>query len=293
MKIRFGVAPGTDLSVAGFPALVDRLEADGIDSLWLSELVFSGAIEPMVGLTHALARTERLKVGTSVTVLPGRHPALVAKQLASLAALAPRRVLPVFGLRPANPGELPLFPVPDKARGAVFDESLLLLRRLLTEDVVDHTGEHFTLTGARIRPRPARLDIWLGGSAEAGMRRIGRYADGWLGSLVSPARAGRLRQAIIDSATAAGREIEDDHYGLSLLLAPGGLSPDLAERLRQRGQAEEDPRTLVASSWDHLHELVDGYVANGLSKFVVRPSGELSTEEFLDGFVHELLPRQN
>ena len=64
-----------------------------------------------IGMTYALARTSRLKVGTGVAVLPGRHPVLVAKQLATLAGLAPRRVLPVFGLKLARPSELAAFPL--------------------------------------------------------------------------------------------------------------------------------------------------------------------------------------
>src|SRR5439155_11967364 len=109
-------------------ALVDQLEASGVDSLWFSELVSTQAVDPFVGMAYALARTARLKVGTGVAILPGRHPVLVAKQLASLAALAPKRVLPVFGLEPARPAERVLFPVPEGRRGAVFDESLRLLR---------------------------------------------------------------------------------------------------------------------------------------------------------------------
>ena len=59
-------------------------------------------------------------------MLPGRHPVLVAKQLATLAALAPRRVLPVFGLKPARPAELAAFPVPPGRRAAVFDDTKAL-----------------------------------------------------------------------------------------------------------------------------------------------------------------------
>jgi probable F420-dependent oxidoreductase len=99
MKIRFGVGLGADTGPDALPGLVDRLEELGIDSLWFSELVYSKAVDPFVGMAYALARTRQLKVGTSVVVLPGRHPVLVAKQLASLAALAPKRVLPVFGRR--------------------------------------------------------------------------------------------------------------------------------------------------------------------------------------------------
>jgi alkanesulfonate monooxygenase SsuD/methylene tetrahydromethanopterin reductase-like flavin-dependent oxidoreductase (luciferase family) len=75
----------------------------------------------MIEMAHALARTSKLKVGTGVAILPGRHPALVAKQLLTLAGLAPKRVLPVFGPRPARTTEHNLFPVAG-SRAAVFDK---------------------------------------------------------------------------------------------------------------------------------------------------------------------------
>src|SRR5207244_3645216 len=110
-------------------------------------------------------RTRHLKVGTSVAVLPGRNPVLVAKQLASLAALAPKRVLPVFGLRSALPVERDLFVVPEGKRAAVFDESLQLLRRVLREETVTFSGEFFSVREATVMPKtPGKIDIWLGGS---------------------------------------------------------------------------------------------------------------------------------
>ncbi|WP_432825367.1 TIGR03854 family LLM class F420-dependent oxidoreductase [Dactylosporangium sp. CA-092794] len=293
LKIRFGVGLGADTAPAELAEIVEHLEASGVDSLWLSEQVYSSAVEPVVGLAYALARTRRLKVGTSVAVLPGRHPALVAKQLASLAALAPRRVLPVFGLRPARSGEVALFAVPEGRRAAVFDESLVLLRRLLTEDEVSFSGEFFTVQGARIGPRPARpLDIWLGGSAPAGLRRIGRLGDGWLGSFVTPAEARAAVDTIRAAAADAGREIEPDHYGISLVVAGGDLPDALAATLRQR-RPDLDPAELVARDWPHLHRLLDEYIAAGLSKFVIRTVAGPAPIEFIDRFVTELLPRQN
>src|SRR3954447_9419055 len=133
LKVRLGVGLGPGGGAAEFPGIVDELEAAGVDSLWLSEVVYGANVEPLIGMSHALARTSKLKVGTGVSVLPGRNPVLVAKQLATLAGLAPRRVLPVFGLRPARRGEWNLFPVPEGRRAAVFDESLQLLKLLLTQ----------------------------------------------------------------------------------------------------------------------------------------------------------------
>ncbi len=169
LKIRLGVAPAAGTGPAEFAGLAQRLEEAGVDSLWLSELVYSPEVDPMIGMAHALARTSKLKVGTGVAILPGRHPVLVAKQLRTLAGLAPKRVLPVFGLRPARAAEAGLFPVPPGRRAAVFDESLVLLRRLLEEDEVSFHGEFFDVDGVRLGPRPAkRLDVWLGGSAPGG-----------------------------------------------------------------------------------------------------------------------------
>src|SRR5258708_33090106 len=117
MKIRFGVGIGRTTGRAELAGVVDRLEAAGVDSLWLSELVYSSQVEPFVGMAYALARTTRLKVGTGVAILPGRHPVLVAKQLASLAALAPKRGLPRVGLEPARRGGARPVPVPRGPRG--------------------------------------------------------------------------------------------------------------------------------------------------------------------------------
>src|SRR5450631_3728734 len=133
MKVRIGVSLGAAGVPAQFSAAVDALEQAGVDSLWLPEMVYGSLVDPFIGMTYALARTSRLKVGTGVAVLPGRHPVLVAKQLATLAGLAPGRVLPVFGLQPARADERALFAVPEGQRGAVFDESLQLIRLLVSQ----------------------------------------------------------------------------------------------------------------------------------------------------------------
>src|SRR5215468_2164997 len=121
MKVRFGISIGALATPGRLGDAARLLEKTGVDSLWLSEVVYSPLVEPVVGMTYALAATGSLKVGTGVAVLPGRHPVLVAKELTSLAGLAPGRVLPVFGLRPALPAERDLFPVPQGQRAAVFD----------------------------------------------------------------------------------------------------------------------------------------------------------------------------
>ena len=295
MKVRIGVSLGPAGQPGQFAAAVDLLEQEGVDSLWLPENVYSPSVEPFTGMAFALARTRRLKAGSGISVLPGRHPVLVAKQLAGLAGLAPARVLPVFGLQPAQPAERPLFPVPDHKRAAVFDESLTLLRLLLTTESVTFHGEFFTVDSASISPLPAKpLDIWLGGSAPGGLKRVGRLADGWLGSLLTPAEAGQAVATINQAAADPGRHVDDDHFGLSIPVALDGDIPDAQIAAIRRRRPDTDPQLLVAAGWDGARRMIEQYVEAGLSKFVVRPAARFEPlGDFVDGFVKKLRPLQN
>jgi len=297
VKVRIGIALGGYGDADGFTAAVDRLEEMGVDSLWVQEMVFGPLVEPFIGMAYALSRTQHLKVGTGVAVLPGRHPVLVAKQLASLAALAPGRVLPVFGLQPARADERAMFPVPPGRRGAVFDESLELLRLLLREESVSFTGQYFTVEGASVGPPPVKpLDIWTGGSAPGAFRRAGRLADGWLGSFLTPPESRAAREAIQAAAAEAGREVEADHFGISLAVATDGIPEQLAAAVRQR-RPDTDPAALVAVGWADARRMLEEYVDAGLSKFVVRPASVSmapgALEDFLGRFAAELMPLQN
>jgi probable F420-dependent oxidoreductase len=293
MKVRIGVSLGPAGTPAQFADAVDLLERAGVDSLWLPENVYSPLVEPFTGMAFALSRTQKLKAGSGVSVLPGRHPVLVAKQLASLAGLAPGRVLPVFGLQPAQPAERSLFPVPDRQRAAVFDESLQLLRLLLTAERVTFDGEFFSVRDATVGPPPGKpLDIWLGGTAPAGLRRVGRLADGWLGSFLTPAEAGAAVTTIQEAAAEVGREVEADHFGLSLPVTQNGIPAPLLAAIGRR-RPDADPDTLVARGWDDARRMLGHYVEAGLSKFVVRPASPGPFGDFADGFIRELLPLQN
>ncbi|EMD28699.1 TIGR03854 family LLM class F420-dependent oxidoreductase [Amycolatopsis azurea] len=292
LKIRVGAGLGTGTAPEEFGAAVDVLEQAGVDSLWLPEAVYSPRIDPVVGLTHALARTSKLKVGTGVMVLPGRDPVLVAKQLASLAALAPKRVLPVFGLKPARDAELPLFPVPQGRRAAVFDESLLLIKALLEQEEVTFEGEFFRVEGVGLGLRPVkRLDLWLGGKAPNALRRVGRLADGWLASFLTPEEARAGREAIQKAAAEADREVEADHFGISLLVAEDGIPDALAASIAARSDA--DPSRLIAGGWRAARDLVAEYIDAGLSKFVLYPAGPEPIERFVENFVEHAIPMQN
>ncbi|MEQ3549990.1 TIGR03854 family LLM class F420-dependent oxidoreductase [Pseudonocardia nematodicida] len=296
VRIGVGLVGARSLPELGteFDELLDALDTSAVDSLWLADIVTKSVVDPTVGSTWAAARTRRIKVGTGVTVLPGRNPMLLAAELATLAVLAPKRILPVFGLRAAVPADRQYYPVPGHI-AAVFEESLTVLRRLLTEDSVTHHGEFFTLDDASVVPRPDRpLDLWLGGRAPAGLRRAGRFGDGWLASFLTPAETAHARTVIEAAARDAGRTIDDDHYGTNVWVAPPGADPDAALRVATLQRPDADPRDLIGIGWEHTAELIRRYVDGGLTKFVVRPTEPVADwAGFLDQFSTELGPLES
>lgn len=296
VRIGVGLVGARSLPELGpeFDELVEALDKSAVDSLWLADLASKPVIDPMVGSTWAAARTERLKLGTGVTVLPGRNPMLLAAELASLAVLAPKRILPVFGIRAASPEDRQLHPVPGRL-AAVFEESLEVLRRLLTEESVTHHGEFFSLDDATIVPRPPHpLDLWLGGRADAGLRRVGRFADGWLASFLTPAETARGRSVIEQAAHDAGRTIDDDHYGTNIWVALPGTDLDAALERATVQRPDVDPRDIVGVGWDGAAELIRRHVEGGLTKFVVRPSAPVPDWfAYLDQFSAELGPLES
>lgn len=277
MKVRIGYGFGTQRGFTGahFAAMVDALDELEFDSLWLSERITANAPDPIVGLAVAAGRSERLKLGTSVQVLPGRNPALLAKELATLDVLSNGRFLPGFGLGIAHPGEQQAFGIERKQRAAYFEEALPLLRRFWMEDAVDHDGERFHYEGLKVRPHPVQQppDIWLGGRGPIELRRVGRLADGWLASFSMPAECAAGRAAIEQTAAEHHRVIDPEHFGAMILYSPAAL-PDAVRALIASRSPEVDPDELIPSSLDALERRITEYVDVGISKLVLVPLHE-------------------
>ena len=275
MKVRVGFGLGANAAVGGadqFASLVDALEHHRFDSLWLSERVGAASPDPVIGLAIAAGRTTRLKLGTSVQVLPGRNPALLAKEWATLDRLSGGRTLPAFGLGVVAPNEQNAFGVAREDRAPWFDEVLPLLRRLWTEDTVDHDGSRFHYRGLTVLPKPVQQppDVWLGGRAPSELRRVGRLGDGWLASFATPAQCEAGRPVIEAAADAAGRAIDPEHYGAMVLYTRGEIPDAFAHAIASRNPGV-DPAELVHSGVAALRAACERYVAAGFSKLVAVP----------------------
>jgi probable F420-dependent oxidoreductase len=296
MKVRVGYGLGNLRPLAGgqLGAFAEAIERHGFDSLWLSERISGPAPDPLLGLTFAAARTSRIKLGTSVQVLPGRSPARVAKAWATLDVLSGGRALPAFGLGIAQPVEQQAFGVERSERAPIFDEALPLIRRLWEEDAVDHDGAHFHYSGMTVLPKPTkRLDVWLGGKAPSELRRVGKLADGWLASFSSPEDCKAGRDAIEQAAAAAGRTIDDDHYGAMVFYTHDEIPERLLQLLASRNPGA-DPNDLVAHGWTAVRDLCERYVAVGFTKLVLVPFTEPAAwdDELATG-AQAVLPIQN
>lgn len=276
MKVRFAVAPGIQSpDRSSYASLVDGLERLGFDTIWLSDVPMSDVTDPIVGLAYAASRTERLKLGANVVPI-GRNPMLLAKELAQLDRLSDGRVL--LSLVPGlnQPGEREALGVRD--RGGYLDEVIPLLRAWWAGETVQHRSDRFDFPGIAVRPRPVQepLEIWLGGIGPKALARVGRLADGWLGAALGPAAAGAARRRIDEVAAEHGRSIDPEHHGLSIPYARSEPDPATIEALRRRNPDAEVADVFPVGA-PALRTLVQRLADEGISKFVVRPTGPVAS----------------
>ncbi len=126
------------------------------------------------------------------------------------------------------------------------------------------------------------------------MRRIGRYADGWLASFITPEEAAAGIETIKAAAAECGREIDPEHYGISVPVAFGELPEQLVAAIKLR-RSDIPLASLIPQGWDEARALIGRYIDAGLSKFVVRGSGPTRpdrAERLFVRFCHGAAPMQ-
>ncbi len=277
LTVRVGVTWGPfgreAFSREDFWDTVDLMEELGYDSIWLSDSANLGGLAPLPALAAIAVRTERLKLGIGVLVLPPRNPVLLARELATVDFVSNGRLLPAGGLGLDAPAELEAMGVAREDRAARMEESVAIVKALWPGEPVTFRGRFWSLSDIALSPRPVRgkLEFWLGGRAPAALRRIGRIADGWLGSFVAPQEFGGMADLIRASAAQAGRSIDEDHYGATVFALPSEdeLPARAARLLALRPElAREDH---IAFGAEELRGLLERFRAAGASKFVVVP----------------------
>jgi probable F420-dependent oxidoreductase len=306
-RIIFGAAaiPEPDRS---WLAAAERLP---IDSVWqgghLLPPTHTG--EAITRLALLTAWTERVRVGTSVLLLPLYHPVIVAKQLADLDSRSGGRVSVGVGVGGEFRAEFEAVGVPVAERGPRTDEAMQVLRKLWHGDRVSHDGKFFQFSDVRLRPvappgatTPAMRDggppLIVSGRKEPAMRRAARLGDGWLPYLASPGGYKRSVQTVREHAEAAGRDLEGFEWMLYLYCS-----------IRRDGdQAREDVASFLGGAYgdkpgamldriapagtpEQVAARLQEYVDAGVRHFVISPAAHRDTLEVVTLAAEEVLPR--
>jgi probable F420-dependent oxidoreductase len=197
--------PGLAISRDTMAAVADLAEQIGLDSLWFGDHVlfpsYTGSAYPIVDRPHGTAvrseepvfdplavmgwigaRTQRVKLGLSVLVVPYRNPVVTAKFFATLDVLTEGRIIIGAGVGVMEE-EFEALAAPYRDRGPVTDEYLRVMRELWTSDEPSFEGEHYRLApGLHFLPKPVNgtIPFWIGGNSKRALRRTARLGDGWL-----------------------------------------------------------------------------------------------------------------
>ena len=291
MKIRFAVAPAArDADPARFVELVDGLEQLGFDTIWLSDIPVGTTFDVAVALGLAAGRTKRLKLGANVVPF-GHNPVVLAKSLAQLDQLSDGRLLVMLVPGLGQPVERAALGLEGVDRGRLMDETMELLRALWSGEPVDAVGHGYRLDGFRLPALPVQqpLELWLGGMGPRALERTGRLADGWLGASMTVPEAAQAVVTIRAAAEAAGRTMDDEHFGLSFAYARREPDPAVLAALQAR-RPDLDPTELMPVGADGIRRLIESLVDVGLSKFVLRPSSNADAD--LEWLADVVLPLQ-
>jgi probable F420-dependent oxidoreductase len=273
----------------------------GLDSLWVNDHVLipdapaqaepayaagygeqrrQRLYEPLITLAYLAGSTDRILLGTSVYLLPLRHPLLAAKQAVSLDGLSRGRL--IFGVGVGwLEGEFAAVDVPYRERGARADEALQILRALCEEERVDFEGRHHRLAGVEFLPKPARgprLPVWVGGRSEAAMRRAARFGDAWHPSHLTCDELRRRVPGLHAACEEAGRSPDEVAVTSRRRLVLDGAEPGDPDRTLHGGPEE------IAATIAELEDV-------GVRHLIVEVPGATQGEvlEGLDWFAREVV----
>jgi probable F420-dependent oxidoreductase len=213
-------------------ALAVRADELGFDSVWVHDHVFNvGHVfdriggkpyyEPLTVLGFVAARTSRVRLGTSVLVLPYHNAVRLAKTAATLDVLSGGRLVMGVGVGLIQQ-EMEAMGSAYAQRGAITDESIAVMRALWTQDEPRFEGKHYRFAGMRFSPTPLQkpsIPIVVGGVSRAAIRRAARLGDGWQPLGMSPEALGQGMATLREEARACGRDSSQIPISIAMSMA--------------------------------------------------------------------------
>ncbi len=210
----FGIGSGicTDPGVA--KRIAQRAEALGFESLWTGEHVVLpdpreapspappdfAMLHPSTSLAYLAGVTERVKLGTGITLIAQRNPVVLAKEMASLDVVSGGRLLLGIGAGYLHQ-EFAALGVNFRERGARTDEYVAAMRALWTHEKPSFSGRFVKFDSIQAMPRPVQAGgppIIIGGASDAALRRSVEYAQGWYGFALDVAQTAAVIKRLRD-----------------------------------------------------------------------------------------------
>jgi len=280
------------LRIGGRPRFVEaaRLAEDsGFDAVWVGDHLHvpSPVYDSTVALAAVAATTTRVKLGFGVMLLGLRHPAWVAKQLTTIDALAPGRLLLGVGVGGEFPAEFEALGLNVRQRGRLLDQALAELPDWLQ-------GRSTPPLSPTISALPP---IWVGGRSDAAMQRAARIGDGWLSTWMSTERIKEQGDALAELAAAQGRPRPAVGLALSVHVdANEGRAREQAEDFTQAMYGmpfEKVARYTPVGSAERVAERIAAYADACVDEFVLTPlTGEPTAQIARLAELRELISRQ-
>ncbi len=219
---------GCSLGLDGFwdvAQLARRAEELGFDRVTMGEHVMDGnpprpTLLNVPAMAAAAGATSTIRVMTGIVIAPLYHPVMLAKLAATLDLVSNGRLdfgIGISGQRDTRI-EFDALDIPVSTRGRRTDEMLQVLKRLWTEEHVNHEGRFFQFQDVTLLPQPAQKPyppIWVAGRSEAAMRRAALHGDGWYPYLFTLRRLKSSNEAVRNYAAEAGRDLSGFKWGLN------------------------------------------------------------------------------
>jgi probable F420-dependent oxidoreductase len=235
-SVDFGAALS---SIKDVPEAARMAESLGYDYLCSGEhMMFHGAVpNSLVTLAVAAGATSRIKLMSTVVLLPLYNPMVLAKMTSVLDVASNGRYHMGIGVGGEFPKEFEACGVPVKQRGSRSNEALALIKKLWTEENVSFEGRYAKFSGVTLDPQPTQKPhppIWVAGRKESAMRRAALYADGWIPYMYTPEMLRESIEKIHQFGKEAGRDLSNFRPGLFIFAS---VYPDRDEAREQAARA--------------------------------------------------------
>ncbi|OBG38991.1 LLM class F420-dependent oxidoreductase [Mycobacterium alsense] len=261
--------------------MVKRAEAMGYDMIAIPEhfviptdhVELSGPhyLQSTVAQAYIAGATEKIRLNSCVTVLPLQHPIVLAKALATADWMSSGRMMVTFGVGWLE-REFDALGVPFRERGRIADEYLEAIIELWTSESPRFEGHYVSFRDMAFEPKPVQkphLPIWVGGDADAALKRAARFASGWWPFLTPPEKIGERVEFIKGQPGYDGRPFEVMH----------GLG---TARVGEGHRVVRDPRARAGASAQEIVDRLNGLAEQGVTCSAVPVPAVRDVEEYLD-----------